>query len=141
MTGDHTAEHRGALLGLPASGPGALAGFGRRLAALVVDGLLSVLVALAVVSLVTGHPQPPGTWSAVALFVEYTFFVGFFAQTPGMRVLGIACVRLPDGGPLGLWRAAVRAALLQLFVPAVITDENGRGWHDRAVQSVMVRTK
>ncbi len=136
MSGDHTADHRGASLGLPAGGPGALAGFGRRLAALAVDCLLSFGAAL-----LFTRPQLPGVWSAVVLFVEYTFFVGFFAQTPGMRLLGIACVRLPEGGPLGLWRAAVRAALLQLLVPAVITDSHGRGWHDRAVQSVMIRTK
>lgn len=141
MTDDHTAGQRGASLGLPAAGPGALAGFGRRLAALAVDCVLSFGVALMVVTLLSGQTQLPGTWSAFTLFVEYTFFVGFFAQTPGMRLLGIACVRLPAGGPIGLWRAAVRAALLQLLVPAVITDSNGRGWHDRAVQSVMVRTK
>jgi uncharacterized RDD family membrane protein YckC len=113
-----------------------LAGFGRRLAALAIDCVLSFGVAL-----IFSRPLLPGIWSAIVLFAEYTFFVGFFAQTPGMRLLSIACVRLPDGGPIGLWRAAVRAALLQLLVPAVVRDSNGRGWHDRAVQSVMVRTK
>lgn len=136
MTEDLTGAHRGADLGLPADGPGALAGFGRRLAALAVDCLLSFGAA----ALFT-RPQLPGVWSAVVLFAEYTLFVGFFGQTVGMRLLGIACGRLPDGGRVGLWRAAVRAALLQLLVPAVITDRNGRGWHDRAVNSVMVRTK
>ncbi len=131
-----TEPHRGADLGLPAEGAGAVAGFGRRLAALAIDCLLSFFAAL-----LFTRPQLPGVWSAVVLFAEYTLFVGFFGQTVGMRLLGIACVRLPDGGRLGLWRAAVRAALLQLFVPAVITDRNGRGWHDRAVESVMVRTK
>jgi len=120
--------------GLPAAGSGAAAGFGRRLAALVVDGVLCVLVA----ALFT-RPAAPRLWSALVLFVEYTFFVGLFAQTPGMRLLRIACVRIGTGGPIGIPRAALRATLLQLFVPAVMLDRDGRGWHDKAAGSVVVR--
>ncbi|HEV2089151.1 MAG TPA: RDD family protein [Cryptosporangiaceae bacterium] len=127
-------RHRGARFGLPPSGPGSAASFGRRLAALAVDAVLSVLVA----SLFT-RPDAPRLWSAIVLFGVYAFFVGFFGQTPGMRLLGIACVRLADGRPLGLPRAALRALLLQALVPAVMLDPDGRGWHDRAAGSVVIR--
>lgn len=120
--------------GLPTSGPGAAAGFGRRLAALVIDGALCVLVA----GLFT-QPAAPRLWSALVLFAEYTFFVGLFAQTPGMRLLRIGCVRVGTGRPIGIPRAALRAALLQLLVPAVLLDRDGRGWHDRLTGSVVVR--
>jgi uncharacterized RDD family membrane protein YckC len=121
-------------LALAKSGPGSPAGFGRRFAALVIDCTLSALVAM-----LFTRPEPPKLWSAVVLFVAYTFFVGLFAQTPGMRLLGIGCVRVTDGTPIGLPRAALRALLLQLVFPAAVMDRHGRGWHDRAAGSVMVR--
>ncbi len=60
-------------------------------------------------------------------------------QTPGMRLLGLRVVRLDDGGRPGLVPAALRTALLVLLVPAVITDGAGRGLHDRAAGTVVVR--
>jgi uncharacterized RDD family membrane protein YckC len=72
-------------------------------------------------------------------FFEYTFFTGFFGQTPGMRLLGLACVRVEDGRPLGIPRAAARALLLNLVIPAVVFDKDGRGLHDRVARSIVVR--
>jgi uncharacterized RDD family membrane protein YckC len=119
---------------LPDTGPGSAAGFGRRLAALAIDCVLAALVA----SLFT-LPDPPRLASAAVFFLAQAFFVGLFGQTPGMRLLGIGCVRFADGGSVGIPRAALRALLLQLVLPAVVMDRNGRGWHDRAAGSVMVR--
>lgn len=119
---------------LPDSGPGSPAGFGRRLAALAIDCVLAALVA----TLFT-RPDPPGLASAAVFFLAHTFFVGLFGQTPGMRLLGIGCARFGGGGPVGIPRAALRALLLQLVLPAVVMDRDGRGWHDRAAGSVMVR--
>ena len=130
----HSTEHRGAGLGLPATGPGSVAGFGRRLAAFTIDCVLAVLVAG-----VFTRPEPPKLWSAAVLFLAYTFFTAFFSQTPGMRLLGIGCVLVSDGKPLGVPRAALRALLLQLLFPAAVLDQDGRGWHDRLTGSVMVR--
>jgi uncharacterized RDD family membrane protein YckC len=127
-------DYRGAGVGLPPSGPGSVAPTSRRIAALVVDCALSALVAAFFT-----RPEAPRLWSAVVLFVAYTFFTGFFGQTPGMRLLGIGCVRVADGRPLGVPRAALRALLLQLVFPAAIMNSDGRGWHDRAAGSVVVR--
>jgi uncharacterized RDD family membrane protein YckC len=110
------------------------AGFGRRFAALVIDSVLSVLVAT-----VFTYPAAPRLWSAVVLFVSYTFFTGVFTQTVGMRLLRIGVVRVRGGGPIGIPRAALRAALLQLVLPAAILDRDGRGWHDKAAGSIVVR--
>jgi uncharacterized RDD family membrane protein YckC len=130
----HTTGHRGSEWGFPAEGPGSVAGFGRRLAALLLDGTLSYLVAT-----VIAQRASPGLWSSLVLFAEYGFFTAFFGQTPGMRVLGLVCIRLRDGKALGLWRAVLRALLLQLLIPAVIYDRNGRGLHDRVAGSVVLR--
>ncbi len=44
-----------------------------------------------------------------------------------------------DGGRLGLGRVALRTVLICLVIPAVVIDSYGRGLHDRAVGSVVVR--
>ncbi|MGH3545684.1 MAG: RDD family protein [Mycobacteriales bacterium] len=121
----------------------ASAGFGRRFAALFIDCALSAGVAA-----LFSRPDPPGLLSAGVFFVACTLFIGLFAQSPGMRLLGLACVRVSNcetsGGQLpaariGVARAALRTVLLQLVVPAVITGADGRAWHDRAAGSVVVR--
>lgn len=134
-------QYAGASLGLPADGVGSVASTGRRFLGLVVDALLSVGVAM----LIT-QSAAPGIWSAVVLLAEYTLFTGLFLQTPGMRLMGIACVLVIEDHvhrdrPIGLPAAAVRAVLIQLVFPPLILDENGRGWHDRAARSVVVRTR
>ena len=131
-TGGTTPARQPAAEGVTVGQP---ATFGRRFAAVTVDWLLSFLVA----GLFTTGATP-GLWVTAVFFLEYTFFTGLFGQTPGMRLLGLACVRLDDGRPLGLARAAQRAFLLNLVVPAVIFDKDGRGLHDRAAGSVVVRT-
>jgi uncharacterized RDD family membrane protein YckC len=49
-------------------------------------------------------------------------------------------VRL-DGRPPGLWRAALRTALLLLLVPALVWDRDGRGLHDKAAGTVLVHVR
>jgi uncharacterized RDD family membrane protein YckC len=112
---------------------GTYAPFGRRFAALTIDWVLSYLAA----ALFLG--ENPGLWISLVFFVQYTFFTGLFGQTPGMRLMGVAVVRLADGRPLGLPRAALRSFLLNLVLPAVIYGDDRRGLHDKAVGSVVVR--
>ena len=108
------------------------ASLGRRFGAVLVDWILCVMVA----SIFADPRRTP--WPApVVLIVEYAFFIGLFAQTPGMRLAKIRCVAVEAGGRLGLLRAALRGALLCLVVPALIMRD-GRGLHDRVVGSVVV---
>jgi uncharacterized RDD family membrane protein YckC len=72
------------------------------------------------------------------LVLEYTFFIGFFTQTPGMWLTKIRCLSFPDGAAIGVPRAFLRGLLLALLVPAVIMDTLGRGLHDKAARSIMV---
>jgi uncharacterized RDD family membrane protein YckC len=104
----------------------------RRFGALLVDWILCVLVAA-----VFADPRRNGWVGQPVLFVEQAFFLGLFAQTPGMRVCGIRCVAVEDGGRLGVPRAGLRAVLLCLLVPALIMKD-GRGLHDRAARSVVL---
>ena len=123
--------YRGSRLGLPESGPGSSASFGRRAAAYVLDAVVAALVAGAFV-------QPPELWSFVPLAVGYVLLVPLVGQTPGMRLLRLRLVTV-QGGPVPLPRALLRFALLSLLLPAVIVDPDGRGLHDKAAGTVVVR--
>jgi uncharacterized RDD family membrane protein YckC len=114
--------------------PGQIATLQRRFGALLVDWLLCLLVAGFL-------GRFPNNWAPLVLVVEYAFFIGLFAQTPGMRLTRIACVSVVDGGPVGIPRAFLRGLLLALFVPALIMDGQRRGLHDRAAGTIMVDTR
>jgi uncharacterized RDD family membrane protein YckC len=108
------------------------ASLGRRFGALLVDWLLCLLV-----SRLFADPVTEG-WAPVAvLILEYTFFVGFFGQTPGMRLLRLRCLGAGTGRPVGPVRALLRAVLLALVVPALIMDDLRRGLHDRAAGTIV----
>jgi uncharacterized RDD family membrane protein YckC len=126
---------RGASLGLPAEGPGSLAGFGTRVLAVLVDALGAALVA----GIFTA-PDLPGNWSSLAFAVLYVGTLVAFGQTPGMRLFGLRLAHPRPGERLALWRAGVRTALLMLLVPALIVDADGRGLHDRLTDTAVVRT-
>jgi uncharacterized RDD family membrane protein YckC len=132
---ESTGPWRGQRLGLPESGPGALAPIGLRLAALLTDIVLSALVA----GLFTA-PELPRNWSLVAFAAEYVVFGTAFGQTPGMRLCGLRLIRLDRPARVDPIRMLVRTALLILLVPAVIWDVDGRGLHERFTQTAVVRS-
>jgi uncharacterized RDD family membrane protein YckC len=110
------------------------ASFGRRLLALLIDWLLCTAVASLLVESLRANP-----WPQLGIFVlAHAFFAGLFGQTIGMALARIRCVSIADGGAIGIPRALVRAALLGLLVPAMISDGDGRGLHDRAAGSIVV---
>lgn len=127
---------RGAALGLPADGPGSLAGFGQRLGAFAVDAVAAAFVA----GLVTA-PEFPGNWSLLSFVLITVVFLVATGQTPGMRLLGLRLAHPRPGGRLALWRAVVRTALLALLVPALVVDADGRGLHDRLTDTAVVRDR
>ncbi|BCJ45174.1 hypothetical protein GCM10010168_69750 [Actinoplanes ianthinogenes] len=110
------------------------AGGGPRLIALLIDWVLCLLVASLYAS-----PSRVAWPPVVLLILINTIFLGLFGQTPGMRLVRIRCVSFTDGGAIGLGRGLVRAVLLALLIPALIADGDGRGVHDRAAGSIVVR--
>jgi uncharacterized RDD family membrane protein YckC len=132
-------DYRGQRLGLPESGPGSVAGFGRRLLALVIDWLACLLL----VRLFLPHIDYGTPDSSLAtlgfFFAELTLFTWLVGASFGQRLLGLAVVRLDGGGGPGLVRALLRSLQICLVVPAVIWDRDSRGLHDRSVGTVVVR--
>jgi uncharacterized RDD family membrane protein YckC len=99
---------------------------------------LAFAFASALVAAAFTAPAAPRNWSLLVFFVEYVFFTGFFGETPGMRVFRLHVIRLDSGRPLGLVGAVLRTVLLVLLVPALITDRDRRGLHDKLVSAVVV---
>ncbi|GII98076.1 RDD family protein [Sediminihabitans luteus] len=131
----------GVRLGLPAQGPGSLATLGPRVGGLVVDWVVATLVAYVLTGGGSLLEVPPG-WQ-LGVFAGMTFLlVATVGGTLGHRLLGMQ-VRVLGAprGAVGLWRAAVRTVLLCLVIPAVVWDRDGRGVHDRAAGTVLLRTR
>ena len=126
-------SYAGSRLGLPEHGRGAIAGFPRRLGALVIDWLACVLIA----SAFTRDPLLP-----LGIFaLENLLLVSTLGSTFGMRLTGLGVLDLKGRRLLPPGRVALRTLLLCLLVPAVVWDRDGRGLHDRAARSAVVRTR
>ena len=136
---DH--ERPGVRLGLPADGPGSVSSSGRRAVAFAVDAIASGLVARLVDPVDTSGTLDLSVGLLPLAVLALVYVVGLLLvdRTPGMRLLGVRVTRL-DGAGVGLVPAALRTALLLLLVPAVITDRDGRGLHDRAAGTAVVRS-
>lgn len=132
--GEEPQEWRGQRLGLPASGPGSVASMGARAAALAIDVVLAALVA----GLFTA-PELPRNWSLLSWGLITAVAVSFFGFTPGMGALGIRVVRMDGAAMVGPIRAVPRTIMTGVIIPAVIWNDDGRGLHDRAVGTIVVR--
>jgi uncharacterized RDD family membrane protein YckC len=133
---DPANRYPGERLGLPEEGVGSVVGLGRRFLGFLIDVLLSALVA----ALFT-VPEPPGNWSLLVWAVITIVPTALFGMTPGMTLLGMRVARLDGTRFVGVPRAALRTALLFFVVPAVITNTDSRGLHDRATGVVVVRSR
>lgn len=127
-------------MGLPQQGVGALAGTGRRVLALVLDWTMATGVA----SLVLGGYTTSGLISTIVLAVWFgvgLVSVSLFSFTPGQFIAGIQVARIDAPARVGFVRALVRQLILLFVVPAVVTDMDGRGMHDRATGTALLRTR
>ena len=131
----------GQRVGLPQSGPGSLATWGARIAALVVDWFVCTLVAVLLFGtrVLTGSGWT--SWTTLStFFVESTVLVAFAGGSVGQLVCRLAVVRLDDQ-PVGLLRAALRAAMVSVVLPAVIVGTDRRALHDLAVGTAVVNRR
>ena len=137
----------GAALGLPEHGRGSVATFPRRLAAIFIDWLACTFIALAVLQVPWGGLTGTQSLLPLGLFaLENLLLVGTGGFTLGHGIMGL---RVHHLGALQAGRASmpgpraalIRTALLCLVIPAFIVDRHGRGLHDRAAGTVILRSR
>lgn len=125
----------GERLGFPPIGPGSVGSMGRRLSALLIDWVASLLVAL-----VFTHTWG-GFWPLVVFYAELLVLTSLQGASAGQRFLRLRVVRVSDRGRVSVLGVVIRTLLLSLVVPATIYDRDGRGLHDRAAGTVVIRDR
>lgn len=127
----------GEKLGLPESGPGALASVMRRVGGIVFDWFLCMFVAISI----TSFTHILGGVSTVTLMVFVVLgvvSVTLFARTPGQAVMRMGVARVDAEERVGFWRALVRTVLTVFVFPPILVDADGRGLHDRATGTAVI---
>jgi uncharacterized RDD family membrane protein YckC len=125
-----------------ASGP--RAGFWRRFAGLIIDGIL-----LGVVNGVLRAAIGSAGGSLLGLVIDIVYFTvligGRRGQTVGQMALGIRVIDFNTGGPIGYGRAFVRwlvaivsALVIFLGYLWMLWDKEKQCWHDKAANDVVV---
>ncbi|HEY7045372.1 MAG TPA: RDD family protein [Nocardioidaceae bacterium] len=132
-------QYPGQRLGLPPTGPGAVAGWGRRVLALGIDWALSLLAVGAFVGQDVWTGAGGAGWAPLVVFaLEVWILTALLGSSAGQLVTGVV-VRRTSGEPLDPWRTLARTVLICLVIPPVIYNSDQRGLHDLAVDSVAVR--
>jgi uncharacterized RDD family membrane protein YckC len=121
------------------------AGFWRRFAAAIIDGIL-----LNIVSWILAAILDTAAGYGVGVLITigyYTYFHGSTGQTPGNAALSIRVVDKSGGGSIGYGRAFVRwlvslvsGAVIALGYLWMLWDSEKQTWHDKAANSVVVPT-
>ena len=133
------AAYPGARLGLPARGPGAVAGWGRRFLALALDWVASMLVAGLFIGTAVWSGRGAEQWLTMLVFlVEASVLTPLVGGSFGQVATRVVVTRL-DGRRVGLLPAVVRTFLICLVVPPLVFNRDGRGLHDLAVGTITLR--
>jgi uncharacterized RDD family membrane protein YckC len=132
-------DYPGQRFGMPQAGPGSIGRFGRRLVAILIDWTLCQLIAYAFTGAGFGRGQSGSWWPLLVFAIENAVLLSTLGSTFGQRLLGLRLVSL-TGGRATVVQVLLRTFLLCLAIPALIWDRDQRGLHDKAAQTVLVRT-
>ena len=125
-------------LQLPESGPGSAGGIGRRIAALFIDWLASLLIASVINGGYSDGRFDQGLLTLAIFYLQVTVLTWTLGSSFGQRIMGLVVAPV---GPsrVSLPAAALRTLLLCLVIPAVVMQPNGRGLHDLAAGTIVLR--
>ncbi len=129
-TAGQAEAYPGQRFGLPQRGSGSVASMPRRVLALFIDWLLSMLIAYWLTK--------SQFWTIAVFAVEVYVLTATTGFTVGKRLVAIRTIRT-DGGLVGFWWALVRTAILLTVIPPLLTDRDLRGLHDRASDTIVVQ--
>lgn len=109
----------------------------RRAVGLLVDWIIVQVLAVVAFGAQLGAGGAQAFVPLAILAVLNILCITAFAATPGQALMGLQVLQVRPGAfPL---QVVIRTLLLCLFVPAVLTDRTGRGFHDAAAGTVIVR--
>jgi len=137
------ADYPGRRLGLPQGGPGAVAGWGRRLLAIFLDFTLARLAVAAFVGSEVLVPEASRQTAGliflplVVMGLKIWIVTGLLGGWVGQLIVGIG-VRRTSGEPL---RGLIRAVAICWMIPAVIYNRDQQGLHDLVADAVAIRTR
>ncbi len=130
-------------LQLPDHGPGSAGGWGRRIAALLLDWLAGNLVAF----IVTGGNS--GVWDAqsdvfwlplICWYLLVVLSTTLSGGSLGQLLVGLRVAHL-GGRRISPVVAAVRTLMIALIIPPLVFTRDGRGLHDLASNTVVVNAR
>jgi uncharacterized RDD family membrane protein YckC len=129
--------------GLPEEGTGAVATTGSRIAALVLDIVAGALIGGFFLGLLDDPTFLERTLVVDgSLVLQVILLQALTGQSLGMKLAGIRVARVAAlEEPPGFVPAALRTALLVLVLPALLLDRDGRGLHDKAAGTIVVRAR
>ncbi|MFP5072551.1 RDD family protein [Pseudonocardia nantongensis] len=136
---DHASGHAGRRFGLPATGHYSVAAVGRRIGGVCLDWLLAYLLVLLVAGTEAIGTADFSWWILGTWFVITTLTVAVLGSSPGHVALGMRVARTDMARHVGVPRALLRTAMIAVVIPVFFVDADGRGWHDRATTTIVVR--
>ena len=122
----------------PITPPTEAAGLLRRVLALLIDWFASTVVALLAVGVGSYGSGSDALATLIVFVLEVVILTWLAGASFGQRILGLRVVAM-DGGRVTFPRVLLRTLLICLVIPALVMDSQGRGLHDRAAGSIVVR--
>ncbi|MCF8527081.1 MAG: RDD family protein [Candidatus Nanopelagicales bacterium] len=122
----------------PITPPTEAAGLLRRVLALLIDWFASTVVALLAVGVGSYGSGSDALATLIVFVLEVVILTWLTGASFGQRILGLRVVAM-DGGRVTFPRVLLRTLLICLVIPALVMDSQGRGLHDRAAGSIVVR--
>ena len=109
------------------------------MAALLIDWLIAYGLAALTLAFGAISKEMLATAVLVIWFLLGAVAVRLFGFTPGQLALGLQVVAVDGRVPVGIGRVAARGLLVGMVIPALFTDWDGRGLHDRVTGTAVVR--
>ena len=113
----------------------------RRIGALVVDWIASTLVVIVLIGTDRyGSDRWASTYVLGVFVLESAVFMALLGGSFGQLATRLRVVRVDGSGrPLSLLVALARQVLIALVIPPLVFRPDGRGLHDLAARSAVVR--
>lgn len=122
----------------PATLPYDTASWGRRILALVVDWLASLLVVNLFVPVFATTGGPGSFYTLLVFVVESAALTATVGGSFGQLATRLRVIRVEDGGRVDPLRSIARAVMVALVIPPLVFRPDGRGLHDMVAGSATV---